>query len=190
VAPPSARAAAPSTRAPATEVAGFRSAGAAGAVILAGPDGDTLARTQAGAELQVVAREGGWARVRLEGWTWLPADGTAGDEAVLVASPSELAAEPERFRGRVVSWDLQFLSLERAERIRTDFFEGEPFLLTRHASGVYVYVALSPERLVEAQSLTPLERITVTGRVRAPVSALTGSPIVDLMELERVRARR
>jgi hypothetical protein len=191
-APPPARTAAPlaPSPAPAPSVAGFRSAGSAGAVILAGPDGDTLARTSAGTELQVVAREGSWARVRLEGWTWLPADGAAGDEAVLVASPSELAADPDRYRGRVVAWDLQFLSLERAERIRTDFFEGEPFLLTRHASGVYVYVALSPERLAEAQSLTPLERIAVIGRVRAPVSALTGSPIVDLMELERVRARR
>src|SRR5688572_24878691 len=50
--PPAARAAAPAPRSPSAEVAGFRTAGAAGAVILAGPNGDTLARTQAGIELQ------------------------------------------------------------------------------------------------------------------------------------------
>jgi hypothetical protein len=128
--------------------------------------------------------------VRLEGWTWLPAADSAADATVLTASPAELAAEPERFEGRIVSWELQFLSLERAERIRTDFFEGEPFLLTRHTSGAYVYVALSPDGLATALTLTPLERITVVGRVRIPASSLTGSPILDLIELERARARR
>jgi hypothetical protein len=137
----------------------------------------------------VVAREGGWARVRVEGWTWLP-EAAGADEPVLTATPSELAADPDRFRGRVVSWDVQFLSLERAERIRTDLLEGEPYLLTRHTSGAYVYVAIPPERLAEAVALTPLERITVVGRVRTASSALTGSPIVDALELERTRARR
>src|SRR5690606_27883347 len=97
---------------------GFRRAGAQGAAILVGPEGDTLARTRANAELQVLAREGGWARVRIEGWTWLPDDSGA-DEGPLAATPAELAADPDRFRGRVVSWEVQFLSLERAERIRT-----------------------------------------------------------------------
>jgi hypothetical protein len=178
---------APPASATGRPVPGFRSAGSAGAAILASPDGDTLARTIPGTGLQVVGREGGWARVRIEGWTWLPEDGTSSGEPIAAPSPADLAAEPDRFRGRIVSWELQFLSLERAERIRTDFFEGEPFLLARHASGGYVYVALAPERLAEALTLTPLERITVVGRVRAPVSALTGSPIIDLIDLGRVR---
>jgi hypothetical protein len=120
----------------------------------------------------------------------MPPGDSAADLTPTDASPAQLAAEPERFRGRVVSWDLQFLSLEKAERIRTEFFEGEPFLLTRHPAGGYVYVAVSADRLAQANGLTPLERIRVVGRVRVPASALTGSPILDLMELNRARDRR
>ena len=159
--------------------------GSTGALILAVPGGDTLGRTRAGTELQVVAREGDWARVRLEGWTFLPQDPLPSDDRAPEVAPSELVAEPERYRGRVVLLRLQFLSLERAESVRTDFGEGEPFLLTRHVSGNYVYVAFASERLAEVLALAPLERITVVGRVRTPSSVLTGSPILDLIELER-----
>jgi hypothetical protein len=89
----------------------------------------------------------------------------------------------------VVSWQLQYISLERAEEIRTDFFEGEPFILARFGGpeGSFVYVALPPDRVLEIQGLVPLERIAVTGRVRTAASALTGTPIIDLVTLERVR---
>ena len=160
-----------------------------GAAILSGPNGDTLARMRPGAQLQVVARQGSWARVRVDGWTWLPALDSTSDAVVVKIDPAALAAAPESFRGRVVSWDLQFLSVERAEKIRTDFFEGEPFLLTRHSGGGYVYVAVPPERLGEVRNLLPLERITVIGRVRAPASTLTGSPILDLLEFSRTGDR-
>ena len=162
----------------------------AGSAILAGPNGDTLARMHPGTQLQVLARQGSWAQVRVEGWAWLPESELALDTVVARMDPAALLTDPESFRGRVVSWDLQFLSIERAERIRTDFFENEPFLLTRHDGGGYVYVAVSPERLEEVETLLPLERITVVGRVRSPVSALTGSPILDLRDLIRARDRR
>lgn len=168
-----------------TAQAEVQSADSAGGVILAAPSGDTIARTSAGTELQVVAREGDWVRVRLEGWTFLPEDPRPSDVRPPELAPSELIAEPERYRGQVVLLRLQFLSVERAESVRIDFQEGEAFLLTRHVSGNYVYVALAPERVAEALALAPLERITVVGRVRTPSSALTGSPIVDLIELER-----
>jgi hypothetical protein len=92
----------------------------------------------------------------------------------------------------VVAWDLQFISLERAEKIRTDFFEGEPFLLTRFGGtdGPFVYVAIPEDRATEMEGLVPLERIRVTGRVRTGASSLTGTPIIDMVALERVRAPR
>jgi hypothetical protein len=99
-----------------------------------------------------------------------------------------VVGDPLAWRGRVVTWTLQFISLERAEAVRTDFYEGEPFLLARtldDAVAPFVYVALPPDRVAEGEGLTPLERITVVGRVRVGASALTGSPIVDLMELRR-----
>jgi hypothetical protein len=102
------------------------------------------------------------------------------------ATPAEVAGDPERFRGRVVAWNLQYISVERAERIRTDFYEGEPFLLARSVpSHTFVYVAIPPERLPDAEGLIPLEMIRVVGRIRTGAAALTGNPILDLLDLER-----
>jgi hypothetical protein len=82
---------------------------------------------------------------------------------------------------------LQYVSLERAEKIRTDFYEGEPFLLTRPPglAGIFVYVAIPPERVSDFQGLIPLQRIHVVGRVRTGSAVLTGNPILDLLELTR-----
>lgn len=159
--------------------------------LLSVPDGDTLARAHPGAELQVLAREGNWVRVRLEGWAWAPA-GSAPDSAtttpVSELTPEAVMQDPSAHRGRVVSWTLQFVSLERAEKIRTDFYEGEPFLLTRTSTSgsSFVYVAVPPDRLGEVGGLVPLERITVVGRIRTGAAALTGNPVLDLIEITRV----
>ena len=160
------------------------------APILSAPDGDTLAVSSPRANLQVLAREGNWARVRLEGWIWLPQGADGGVEASIHTDVTleALTASPEEYRGEVLQWDLQFISLERAEEIRTDFYETEPFLLTRMEGDDqgFVYVAIPPERLQEAQGLSPLERIRVVGRVRTGSARLTGSPILELLSLDRI----
>jgi hypothetical protein len=137
--------------------------------------------------LQVLAREGNWTRVRLEGWIWLP-EGADEGAGVSDATLASVVVAPDDYRGEVVQWDLQFISLERAEEIRTDFYETEPFLLTRMGDGdqSFVYVAIPPERLGEAQRLDPLERIRVLGRVRTGSARLTGSPILELLSFERI----
>jgi hypothetical protein len=172
---------------------GFTTVGGSGAPILSAPDGDTLALARPAQDLQVLSRDGSWARVRVEGWIWLPTgavpDQPAAAATPLALEPADLAREPDTHVGRVVAWGLQFISLERAEEIRTDFREGEPFLLTRYGGpeGPFVYVAVPPERLDEMQGLVPLERVTVTARVRTGASSFTGAPIVDLLSVERRR---
>jgi hypothetical protein len=81
------------------------------------------------------------------------------------------------------------ISLERAEAVRTDFFEGEPFLLARFGGGdgAFVYIAVPPERMGDVEGFVPLERISITARVRTGGSSLTGTPIVDLISIERSR---
>ena len=160
-------------------------------VVLAAPGGDTLAVAVPGSDVQVVSREGNWARVRVEGWMWMPtAEVSAAvvDETAEPVTPEILTRDGDLHVGRVVSWTMQFISLERAEAVRTDFFEGEPFLLTKFgdAAGQFVYVALSTERLSEVRGLVPLELLRVTARVRKAASRLTGTPIVDLLAFERV----
>ncbi len=192
-APPAAvtEAPAPARAGPAARVPGGFQRPAAGGPILSAPDGDTLAVATPAGEVEVTRREGSWARVRLEGWMWLPVSEDAAAEAVTAEpealAPDVLRAEPDRYAGRVVAWTIQFISLERAEAVRTDFFEGEPFLLGRFggADGPFVYVAVPAERLGEVDGLLPLERIEVTGRVRTGSSALTGAPIIDLLSLQR-----
>ena len=170
---------------------GFTDVGAAGAVILTAPDGDTLARAVPRAELEVVARQGSWVRVRVEGWIWQPDTPTSADglDESGVLSPDDVAVDSEAFAGRVISWRLQFISQEKAEAVRTDFFDGEPFLLCRYGGdgGQFVYVAVPPDRLAEVAGFVPLEYLTVTARVRTGASVLTGTPIVDLLSVERER---
>lgn len=183
-APPRARAATPGPP------AGFVVAGPDGAAILSAPGGDTVGSTAPRAELEVVARQGSWARVRLEGWTWMPpGDSTIGGGEPGTVTPADLRSDPQGSAGRLVSWQLQFISLERAEKVRTDFFEGEPFMLARYggADGPFVYVAVPAERVPDLQGLVPLEIVSVTARVRTGASSLTGTPIVDLVSLERNR---
>jgi hypothetical protein len=178
-----------------TEPGEWLSGGARGASILSAPDGDTLGRAGPGSELRVVSREGNWVRVQLEGWIWLPGLDRDGDVAVAEApvvrdaSARDLSREYERYRGRMVELELQFISLERAEQVRTDFYEGEPFLLTRSLDPdrTFIYVAIPPEFVGEAGTLSPLETVRVLGRLRSGAAAFTGSPILDLVELSRIR---
>ena len=180
------------TAGPAARVPGGFQRGGSGP-ILAAPDGDTLAVAQPSADVEVLRREGNWARVRLEGWMWMPTTTESSTEAPVeeptALEPDQLRAEPETYAGRVVSWSVQFISLERAESVRTDFFEGEPFLLARFggADGPFVYIAVPSDRIADVEGLVPLERIDVTGRVRTGASALTGAPIIDLISLARAR---
>lgn len=169
---------------------GWRRSGGEDMPILTGPDGDTLARSLSGTEVQVLGRQGNWARVRLEGWAWLPpgGGGPPADSAVLTdVSPARVAEEAATYRGRVVAWELEFISREEAESVRTDFFEGEPYLLTRPpgSGDRFVYVALPPDRVGDVENLTPLERIVVVGRIRTGNAALTGGPIIDLLQISR-----
>jgi hypothetical protein len=162
--------------------------------VLARPDGDTLATLAPGAGVQVLGRTGDWIRVRVEGWVYGPA---ASDTAVRVAdtgdlAPAQLRAEPARYRGALVRWQVQVVALRRAEKIRTDFQEGEPYLLARGAGGDrgFVYLAVPPQLLAQAQALAPLSWATVVGRVRTGRSDLLGNPIVDLLDIEPVTGTR
>jgi hypothetical protein len=154
--------------------------------LLASPDGDTVAVASPGADLMVLSRQGNWARVRLDSWVWVPAtlplDSVAPSAEL---SASDLQANPAQFSGRTVQWSVQFVSLEEAEEVRTDFYPGEPFILARapDPDRGFIYVAVPPEFLSEVQLLRPLQRIDIVARVRTGRSALMGRPVLDLVGL-------
>ncbi len=105
----------------------------------------------------------------------------------LALRPEDLSSNPSEYAGRVVVWTVQFISLERAEAVRTDFFEGEPFLLSRFggSEGQFVYVVVPADLLPEVEGLVPLEIVELTGRVRTGASRLTGTPIIEMIEIQR-----
>lgn len=167
----------------------LRRTGQAGAAVLGTPDGDTLAAVRPGAELEVVSREGNWARVRLTGWAWAPSLAAASDTGSVLRgiASAVLADNPESFQGRLVEWTVQFISLERAERIRTDFYEGEPFMLTRGPGSEqgFVYVAVPPDQLEAVRALSPLDRVQMLARVRTGRSPLMNAPVLELVRIEQ-----
>ncbi len=150
------------------------------------PSGDTMGVARPGADLQVLERKGEWTRVRLEGWVRssavTPADSAASGSEITAA---DLRANPDQYVGRVVRWNVQFISLEKAEAVRTDFYEGEPFILARSpgASESFLYLAVPPELLPQVKALRPLQSIQVVARVRTGRSALMGAPILNLLEI-------
>ena len=157
------------------------------AVVRSAPDGDTVTRLRPGAEVEVLARDGDWVRVRLEGWTFAAAleGDTAAATVLRELTREELQAEPDRYRGRLVEWIVQFIALQEAERFRTDFLPGEQFILARGPGDDpgFVYLAIPNELREEIRTLTPLQRIRVVGRVRSAQSPLTGAPVLDLVEI-------
>lgn len=153
------------------------------------PDGDTVGVARPDADLEVMERRGEWARVRMEGWV-READAAPLDSADVARdlTPAEVRANPDRYEGRRVRWTVQFVSLERAEEVRTDFYEGEPFLLARPTGEArrdfsgFVYLAVSPEMLPQVEQLKPLQTIEVLARIRTGRSALMGAPVADVVD--------
>ena len=149
------------------------------------PAGDTAAVVRAGASFRIVERREGWARVRLEGWVPTGEFTTPDDSTVVNVSAAELRANPDQFNGSRVRWSVQLISLERAEPSRTDFYEGEPFILARapDPGHGFVYLAVPPGLLDDVEEVSALRTIEILGQVRTGRSALMGVPVLDLLAL-------
>ncbi len=150
------------------------------------PGGDTVAVIRSGTGLTITDRRPGWARVRVDGWVRSDELVAADSDSVLAdLSAAALRASPDSYLGHKVRWRVQFIALERAEPERTDFYEGEPFILARapDARDGFVYVAVPSELLAEVGELAPLQMIDVLAQVRTGRSALMGVPVLDLVAL-------
>ena len=171
-----------------------------GTVVRRAPDGDTLAVVDEPGRVAIVGSEGEWARVLIEGWVRLP-EGTAVPEtggglptgsraAGDGLSLEDVVRDPAMAVGSLVTWELQFISLERAGQGRPEFAEGEAYMLTRpsgEGTGRFVYVVVPEAAVEEAGEFVPLERLEVRGRIRTGASAVTGGPVLDLVEMTRRR---
>lgn len=161
--------------------------GQVGARLLNAPGGDTLAAIQPMAAVEVLESDGEWARIRVEGWVWAGTLVATADTGAVITglAPEVLRSNPDGFRGRIIQWEVQFIALKRAEKIRTDFEEGELFILARPPGDQpgFVYLAVPEALAARAEALTPLERITILARVRTGRSQQMAAPILDLLEI-------
>jgi hypothetical protein len=147
---------------------------------------DTIAVVSPGSGLAVVERGNQWTRVQVEGWVRSSDLATSNPDSILVGvSAAAVRAAPENYVGRTVRWSIQFISLEQAEPERTEFYEGEPFILARapDPEDGFVYVAVPPELLADVQQINALQEIDILAQIRTGRSALMGVPVLDLMAL-------
>jgi hypothetical protein len=153
-------------------------------MVQSSPNGQMVAVVEPDAPVQVLARDGEWTRVRVEGWTRAPVTGGATGDASAVTLHA-LQADPDAYKGREVDWALRFVSLQVADAVRTDFTPGESFILARDPNGEtgFVYVAVGPDQIAAARRLSPFQAFRITGRVRMGRSPLVGHPIIDLVRI-------
>lgn len=175
------------TAAPPTPGDRRATAGERGATILASPGGDSIATVLPLTDLEVLERQGNWVRVRIEGWISTPALASPTDSGAALAglAPEVLRSNPDRFRGHVIEWEVQFITFDRAEKIRTDFKEGELFILARPPGDQpgFVYIAAAEDQLPRLRALAPLQRINIVARVRTGRSPQMAAPILELIEI-------
>ncbi|MES3033343.1 MAG: hypothetical protein V4813_05035 [Gemmatimonadota bacterium] len=155
---------------------------AAKAEVRSAPDGPMMGTVVAPGTVIPLARERGWVRVRLEGWV-RESDLLPVDSALRTAlSAADLRADPEGSKGKLVRWKVEILALQRADALRRDLADGEPYLLARGPVGenAMLYLAVPPSLLGEARAITPLTVIQITARVRNGRSAPTNVPILDV----------
>jgi SH3-like domain-containing protein len=152
------------------------------------PEEDATATLEPGARVMPLARERGWVRVQVEGWVreseLVPADTSV--RASL--SAADLRSNPDGTRGQLVHWQVQVLSLQRADVLRRGMELDEPYLLARGpgSENAILYLAV-PESLLETASALPsLTEVTIVARVRTGRSEPAGVPILEVQSLARV----
>ncbi|MBI1967546.1 MAG: hypothetical protein HYS40_06120 [Gemmatimonadetes bacterium] len=150
------------------------------------PDGPAAGTITPETPLRVLDRTGEWSRVQFEGWVKTADLRTAPPGVLVGVSAAELRADPQRYLGQTLRWDLQFIAVQTADDLRPDIPEGATYLLTRGPlpERGFVYVVVPDAQQIAIATLTPLAIIQVTARVRAGRSRFLGNPVVDLVSLE------
>jgi len=153
----------------------------------AAPEGQGIATLPEKGTVEVLARDRGWTRVRVEGWVrdadLLPAD----TSLHLSLSAADLRADPEGTRGKVVLWKVEFLALQTADPLRPGLADQEPYILARGPGkeNAILYLVVPPSLISTARALQALSKLTVTARVRNGRSEPAGIPILDLQTIQR-----
>jgi hypothetical protein len=149
------------------------------------PSAPPAGTLEAGMPVRVVARAGEWVRVEAQGWVHEQDLRPAGDAALNNVTAAELRANPDRFKGRLIRWTIQFIALQTADDLRPDFTAGERYILARGPAPEYAfaYVVVPPEKVAQVARIAPLASLTIIARVRSGRSAFLANPILELVDV-------
>jgi hypothetical protein len=150
------------------------------------PETPAVGQIAKGATVDVIARDRGWVRVRVEGWV-KESDLLVADSTLRPLSAADIRSDPEGSRGKLVRWDVQAVALQTADPLRSGMQPGEQYLLALGPGSEksLVYLAVPQSLLATARGLPSLADITVTARVRNGKSEPAGVPILDVESLTR-----
>lgn len=168
------------------DVDAARARAARAATLYRAPDGAEAGQLAAETAVRVLSRGDEWSRVQLEGWVRTADLGAAPPGVLLGVTAAELRAEPQRYAGKVLRWELQYIARRTADELRPDIPSGAPYLLAKGPlpERGFVYVVVPDSLAGTVARLTPLSTATVTVRVRSGTSRHLGHPVVDLLALE------
>jgi hypothetical protein len=150
------------------------------------PDSTAIGSLEAGQPVRITARAGEWVRIEAQAWV-RENEIRLTDSAILTGlSAAELRGAPNEFRGKLLRWTIQFLSLQTADELRPDFQPGQKYILARGPAPEYafVYIIVPPERLADVQKLEPLASVQIVARVVNGRSQYLANPILELVELQ------
>jgi hypothetical protein len=152
--------------------------------------GDTpsaaVGQVNRGSTVEVLARDRGWVRVRLEGWV-RESDLIVADSSLRPLSAADIRSDPAAAQGKLVRWEVQAVSLQTADALRTGLSVGEPYLLAL-GPGVekrLVYLTVPPGLMPTARNLPAMADVVIVARVRNGRSEPAGVPILDLQSITR-----
>lgn len=147
------------------------------------PQGEALAQLPSGTVVTALETRGAWTRVSVQGW--VPSAAIEAGHSDEAGPEIVVAADPEVFAGRRLTWTVEFVALQRADRTRRDFEPGELFGLARvpGVTGLYVYLVVPDRLAADFGRFAPFQRVRVEGRVRTGRSVLTGNPILEVERL-------
>jgi hypothetical protein len=145
-----------------------------------------LGQINRGSTVEVMARDRGWVRVRLEGWV-RESDLIVADSSLRPLSAADIRSDPAAAQGKLVRWQVQSISLQTADALRTGLAAGEPYLLALGpgAEKSLVYLAVPPALLPSVRNLPAMADVVVVARVRNGRSEPAGVPILDIQSITR-----
>jgi len=149
------------------------------------PDAPATGTLEAQTPVRITTRAGGWVRVQAEGWVRESELQAVGGAALGDVTAAELRADPDRFKGQLLRWTIQFIALQTADDLRPDFTPGERYILARGPAPEYAfaYVVVPPAKAAELARVAPLSSLTILARVRTGSSAYLANPVLELVDI-------